>query len=239
MRAGLLTGTFPIWPESVRSGPTFSGPVNRTRFGVVQDVARAKSIWLRFDRSKLLLKQEEVTHRRPFTSSWIKDKLLAPGALAGLNPEAQAILLGMVNTGYRPSEGAQLTTAQIRLDGPVPHISIEPVVRALKTKHSKRIIPPVGVSLDAFKAFPNGFPRYADSPSLTDTINKFLRENGLLETPNHSLYSLRHAFEDRMLAAGIDERIRRELMGHALQRMRYGDGAALKHQQDVIALIAF
>lgn len=205
---------------------------------VIEDVARAKSIALQCNRTKIMLKTDDTNTRPPFSRAWIKDKILAPGALDGLNPEARAILLGMINTGYRPSEGAMLTAAQIRLDGPVPHISIEPVGRALKTKHSKRIIPLVGVSLEAFKAFPNGFPRYADSPALSATINKYLRENGLLETPNHSLYSLRHSFEDRMLAVGVDERIRRDLMGHALQRMRYGDGAAMLHLQGVVESIA-
>lgn len=207
---------------------------------VIEDVARAKSIKLRFDRTKLMLKEDEAGHRPPFTPDWIRDKLLAPGALDGLNPEARAILLGMVNTGYRPSEGAMLTADQIKLDVPIPFISIEPVGgRSLKTKHSKRIIPLVGVSLQAFKAFPNGFPRYADNPSLSATVNKYLSENGLLQSDKHSFYSLRHSFEDRMLAAGVDERIRRDLMGHALQRMRYGDGAAMKHLQDVVAKIAF
>lgn len=225
----------------VRAGEIVASSANKDLIHfltVIEDVARAKGITLIFDRTKLMFRQEDASPRPPFTASWIKEKLLAPGALDGLNPEARAILLGMVNTGYRPSEGAQLTAAQIRLDGPVPHISIEPVVRALKTKHSKRIIPLVGVSLEAFRAFPNGFPRYADNPGLSDTINKYLRENGLLETPSHSLYSLRHSFEDRMLAAGVDERIRRDLMGHALQRMRYGDGAAMEHLQSVVASIS-
>lgn len=225
----------------VRAGEIVASSANKDLIHfltVIEDVARAKDIKLNFDRSKLMFKQEETNHRPPFTFAWIKDKLLAPGALDALNPEARAILLGMVNTGYRPSEGAQLNAAQIRLDSPVPHISIEPVVRALKTKHSRRIIPLVGVSLEAFRAFPDGFPRYADNPGLSDTINKYLRENGLLETPNHSLYSLRHSFEDRMLAAGVDERIRRDLMGHALQRMRYGDGAAMEHLQSVVASVS-
>lgn len=206
---------------------------------VIEDVARSKNIALGFNRTKIMFKTEDADHRPPFTEKWIREKILAPGALDGLNPEARAILLGMINTGYRPSEGAQLTAAQIRLDGPVPHISIEPVTRALKTKHSKRIIPLVGVSLEAFRAFPNGFPRYADNPALSATINKYLRENGLLETEGHSLYSLRHSFEDRMLAAGVDERIRRDLMGHALQRMRYGDGAAMEHLQTVVSSVSF
>lgn len=227
--------------QRVRAGEIVASSANKDLIHlltVIEDVARAKSIRLNYNRTKIMLKADDANTRPPFSRLWIKDKILAHGALDGLNPEARAILLGMINTGYRPSEGAMLTAAQIRLDGPVPHISIEPVGRALKTKHSKRIIPLVGVSLEAFKGFPNGFLRYADSPSLSATINMYLRENGLLETPNHSLYSLRHSFEDRMLAAGVDERIRRDLMGHALQRMRYGDGAAMGHLQSVIASIA-
>lgn len=182
---------------------------------------------IQWDTRGLALPQDEKKTRRAFSTGWISDKLLAPGALAGLNGEARAILLGMVNTGYRPSEGAGLTAAQIRLDANVPHISIEPVGRTLKTAASRRIIPLLGVSLEAFRQYPQGFPRYANSPSLTDTINKYLRENGLLESEEHTLYGLRHSFEDRMLAAGIDERIRRDLMGHSLRRERYGEGASL------------
>ncbi len=186
----------------------------------------------------LALPKEEAAIRRAFSVAWISDKLLAPGALNGMNGEARAILLGMVNTGYRPSEGAGLTRSQIRLDANIPHISIEPNGRTLKTSASRRVIPLLGVSLEAFRAFPDGFPRYADNPSLSDTINKYLRENGLLETENHTLYGLRHAFEDRMLRAGVDERIRRDLMGHSLQRERYGAGADLTQLHDTLSALA-
>ncbi|OYU39777.1 MAG: hypothetical protein CFE33_10500 [Pseudorhodobacter sp. PARRP1] len=131
-----------------------------------------------------------------------------------------------------------LTAAQIRLDSNVPHIKIEAVGRTLKTDSSERVIPLVGISLEAFRQFPSGFPRYADNPGLSDTINKYLRENKLLETDKHSLYSLRHSFEDRMLAAGIDERIRMDLMGHQIKRERYGAGADLDHLQRVVQKIA-
>ena len=70
---------------------------------------------------------------------------------------------------------------------------------------------------------PDGFPRYRDNPGLSDTINKFMRENGLLKTPSHTLYSLRHSFEDRMLASNVDERIRSDLLGHRLSRESYGN----------------
>ena len=65
-----------------------------------------------------------------------------------------------------------------------------------------------------------------------------MRENGLFETPDHVLYSLRHSFEDRMLAAGVDERIRRDIFGHRLDRERYGAGATLEHKRDILQAIA-
>ena len=121
----------------------------------------------------------------------------------------------------------------------MPHISIEAVGRQLKTVNAKRVIPLLGVSLEALRAFPEGFPRYrGSSATLSGTVNKHLHGNGLLETDQHSLYGLRHSFEDRLLAAGVDERIRRDLFGHALKRERYGAGASLTHLRDVIQPIA-
>ncbi len=177
--------------------------------------------------------------RPPFSNDWIRLKLLAPGALDGLNIEARCILLGMINTGYRPSEAAGLLPQHIILDHDVPHITIKPVGRVLKTQESERIIPLVGISLEAFKLCPNGFPRYRESSiTLSGTINKFLSENQLLETPDHVMYSLRHSFEDRMLAAKIDERIRCDFLGHRLSRERYGDGASLEFGQTLLQSIA-
>ena len=69
---------------------------------------------------------------------------------------------------------------------------------------------------------PNAFPRFHDSANVSAAINKFLEENRLKETPRHKAYSLRHSFEDRMIDAKIDDRIRRDLFGHRLDRERYG-----------------
>ena len=189
-------------------------------------------------RSLKMLKDDEARTRPPFSVAWIRDKLLAPGALAGLNPEARAILLGMVNTGCRPSELQNLTRAQIRLGDPVPHLSIEGVGRTLKSRNAKRRIPLVGISLAAFQSCPDGFPRYRDKPGLSATVNKYLRENGLCETEGHTLYCLRHSFEDRMIAANVDPRIRADLFGHALDRERYGAGASLEQTRDILQAFA-
>jgi integrase len=90
------------------------------------------------------------------------------------------------------------------------------------------------------RQFPEGFPSYRNNAAtLSGTVNKFLRSNGLAESPAHSMYSLRHSFEDRMLEAGIDERIRRDILGHALGRERYGKGASIEMAADPLRPIAF
>lgn len=213
-----------------------SGNKDFTHLGnVLRTINTMKRLGLNLPLGGLAFKTGEKVTRPPFSSKWIVEKIIP---LRGLNPEARGVLLGMINTGYRPSEGAELRPEHIRLDGDIPYISIEPVGRTLKTAASKRVIPLAGISLEAFREFPGGFPRYHDNPNLSATVNKFLRENGLLETPKHSMYSLRHSFEDRMLAAEVDERIRRDLFGHTLDRERYGAGASLEHKLRVIESVA-
>jgi integrase len=70
-------------------------------------------------------------------------------------------------------------------------------------------------------------------------VNKFLRANGLMESKKHVMYSLRHSFEDRLLRAGVDERVRRDLMGHGLDRERYGQGGGLSFKAEMVQRIAF
>ena len=229
------------WLERIETGEVTANSANKDliHFGeVLRTVDRMKRLDLDLPLGELSFREGESRTRPPFSRDWIRDRLLPPGALDGLNPEARGLLLGMINTGYRPSEGAALTAETIRLDHDVPYISIEPDGRQLKSKHARRVIPLTGVSLAAFREFPEGFPRYRGSAAPSAAINKYLRENGLLETPDHSVYSLRHAFEDRMLAAGIDERIRRDLFGHRLDRERYGAGASLAHVRDLLVPVA-
>ncbi|WP_378923884.1 DUF6538 domain-containing protein [Mesorhizobium kowhaii] len=230
------------WMDRIMAGDAQPDTANKDlqHIGnILRTVVKMKRLGLVLPLDGLSFKADKERTRPPFSVEWIKTKLLAPGALDSLNTEARCILLGMINTGYRPGEAAGLLPHHIRLDVDVPHISIEPEGRQLKNKVSERFIPLVGVSLEAFKQCAAGFPRYqASSAGLSATVNSFLRENGLLETAEHTLYSLRHTFEDRMLAAGIDERVRRDLFGHALGRERYGEGATLAHKRDLLQAIA-
>jgi integrase len=230
------------WLERIEAGEVTPNSANKDLIhlgDVLKTVNTMKRLGLTLPLGELSFREGETRTRPPFSPEWIRNKLLAPGALSGLNDEARGLLLGMVNTGYRPSEGAGLTAKTIRLDAAVPHIAIEPEGRQLKSAYARRVIPLTGVSLEAFKAFPDGFARYRESSAgLSATVNKYLKSNGLLETPAHSFYSLRHAFEDRMLAAGIDDRIRRDLFGHRLDRERYGKGASLDHVARLVREIA-
>ncbi|PKQ11022.1 MAG: integrase [Alphaproteobacteria bacterium HGW-Alphaproteobacteria-1] len=227
-----------MWLERIEGGEVTANSANKDLIhlgDILKTVNTMKRLGLDLPLGELSFKEGETRTRPLFSVEWIKTRLLAPGALDGLNAEARGLLLGMVNTGYRPSEGAALTADTIRLDTDVPHISIEPTGRQLKSQYARRVIPLTGVSLEAFRAFPEGFPRYRDSATLSATVNKYLRGKGLLETPDHSFYSLRHSFEDRMLAAGIDDRIRRDLFGHRLDRERYGKGVSLEHVAKLVA----
>lgn len=186
-----------------------------------------------------------IKRKRPsIPLPWLTEKILAPGALAGLNEEARGILLVVADIGARPSEICNLTSSAIVLTGKVPHVRIEPRddpndPREIKTTSSIRIVPLVGLALAVFKRHPKGFPRYKDREAqLSAVINKYLRENQLLPSPQHSVYSLRHTFEDRMKDARIDEELRKILMGHSNDRPEYGEGGSLKLRQEEMLKIA-
>lgn len=197
-----------------------------------------------FDGLSFSDKRSSKRKRPPFSVEWITGTLLKPGALNGMNSEARGVFLTLIETGARLSEICNLRPDQIVLDGDVPHIRIEPSEdpddpREIKTDSSVRIVPLAGVSLAAMKANPHGFPRYKDKGvHLSNTIQKFLRTNELLESKKHTTYSLRHSFEDRMKDAGLDTELRMMLMGHSIDRPDYGSGGSLKWKHDELLKIA-
>lgn len=190
----------------------------------------------------LRLHEVAKSSRVPFSTEWIRTKIAADGALAGLNEEARDVLLVMVNTGARPSEIINAELRDWRLGGEHPHLRIR--VRkgqGLKTEDSSRDIPLLGVSLAAAKRIVErgGFARYAgDSSSWSAATTKYMTENGIREEPGCTPYSLRHSFEDRLLDAGCDERIRADLMGHKYARPNYGSGGRMPRVTEEIAKIA-
>ncbi|WP_161796934.1 tyrosine-type recombinase/integrase [Devosia soli] len=193
----------------------------------------------------LSFKENDERKRPAFSDRWIIEKFIQGDALRGLNSEARAVLFAMIETGARPSELCNLRPESIVLNAEVPHVAIvehldADAPRQLKSTSSRRYIPLVGVALKAFQAFPEGFPRYRErEESLSATINKYFSDNGLRESNKHSLYSLRHSFENRMLRADFDVELRIALFGHKSQRPVYGDAGGLNWKAEKLRSIAF
>lgn len=182
--------------------------------------------------------------RPPFPVGWIIDKILKPGALTSMNDEARAIVFVLIETGGRPSEICNLTPDAILLDCPVPHLKIMPRddpddPREVKTVSSIREVPLVGIALEVFKKHPSGFPRYRNKESsISGMLNKYFREHDLFPSKDHKIYLFRHSFEDRMKDANLHDDLRRLLMGHSIDRPKYGSGGSLEWKRDELAKIA-
>ena len=137
--------------------------------------------------------------------------------------------------------GWKQDSGDIVIDAPIPYIHIrENAIRKLKTPHSERMIPLVGASQRAFQQYLKGLEHYKDKPdTLSTTLNKWFRENDILPSPDHTLYSLRHCFQDRLIAIEAQDRLHAELMGYQFHRPRYGAGASLEQKRAWLENIAF
>ncbi|WP_417244560.1 DUF6538 domain-containing protein [Celeribacter sp.] len=183
------------------------------------------------------------SQKREVPVDWIVEKWFAPDALSGLNDEARDILLISIETGCRQNEIYNLPASAIRLDDPIPHLRIAHELsenpeerREVKNLPSHREIPLVGVALAAAKRHPEGFPRYRNKSSYSASVNKYLRNNGLLPE-GVTIGGTRHSWEGRMKRAGYEMDDRGELMGHSLKARRgrevYGDGMTLSDRLHV------
>jgi integrase len=178
--------------------------------------------------------------RPPFPVDFVQNKILVDGALMGLNEEARRAILLIADTGLRLSEAVNLNASTIHLDCTIPYIEVLPDGRRIKTEDSKRTIPLVGTALAAAKLQPNGFPRYVDKgASFSAYANGYLLEKGLRPTRKHTVYSLRHTFKDRLIAAQCQDSMIESLMGHADDHPKYGSGPSLDLKLKVLQAISF
>ena len=187
--------------------------------------------------------REKESERKPFKTSYIADTLLNEANLRGLNKECRLFLFAMADTGARPSEllGLNAERGDIRLDTEIPYIHIRPDKdREIKNQYSNRQIPLVGASLYAFQQLQGGFNRYYRRPDqLSGNLNNFLRDHNLLPTKEHTVYSLRHSFEDRLSLVETPEKVQSFIMGHKYRRERYGAGPTLEQKRKWLEMICF
>ncbi|WP_169305478.1 tyrosine-type recombinase/integrase [Hyphomicrobium denitrificans] len=181
---------------------------------------------------------EKHNKRTAYSAKFVRENFLAGDRLSNLNAEARAITVMVAMTGMRPSEVAALSENRVFLQANIPYVSIKPEARQLKTRHSERDMPLVGLALETMREFKAGFPRYRDAPdTLSATVNKALSESGLRPTPEYTLYSLRHTFKDRLIALEAPQRVQDALMGHAVREVEYGSGPSLEQRATWIARV--
>ncbi len=188
---------------------------------------------------KMFFKDEQESRVPSFEDDFVRTRILVPGLFDGLNDQLKNMIYVLIETGARLSEICNLQPEQIRLEADVPHIEIKAIDRELKTVTSKRQIPLVGVALEAMKRSPKGFPHYVDKGELVSAnLMKAFRSRDLFPSPEHVIYSFRHAFEDRMLEAEIDYGLRCYLMGHKNNRPDYGKKGSLEYRRDQLLKIS-
>jgi integrase len=228
------------WEDRIIAGEVNAGTANKNIShigGMIRAVT--KRLQLRLDNvfAGTRIEGGRDGNRKPFEIDFIRNVIL--GQLADLNDEARDAVYLVMETGARPSEIINLSKARIVLDAPIPFIRIEAEDRLLKTEHSERDVPLVGMALDAMRRHPEGFPRYFDKGSnLSATLMKHFKTHKLLPSDKHSIYSFRHSFKDRLKAAEAPEELIDELMGHATDKPKYGDGYGLKLKLKYLQAIA-
>jgi integrase len=178
---------------------------------------------------------------------WISETIINHnGKLDRLNDECRDILTIIAETGCRTKEITGLPPHSIFLDAPIPYIRIqvetdEEFQRDIKTASSTRSVPLVGAALEAMKRHPDGFPRYRGNSNYSNASAKFFKENNLLP-PGHHLSGLRHSYESRMIAAGISNEERAQMMGHSIGQVRgrevYGNELTLEIKALIAEMIA-
>lgn len=230
------------WRARVVSGETNAKTANRD-IGQLSRMLKDVRIRRRYKYPDIFrdlrLRGETEKSRIPFENDFIKTHFLG-GGLDGLNEEARMVLFVMIETGLRPSEIVNLQEHTIHLNARIPYVEILPDGRQLKTEDSKREIPLVGVALEAMKRKPQGFARYRDrSSSMSGALNKYLKENGLRPTSDHTVYSLRHSFKDRLVAVEAPDSLIDSLMGHRSGKPKYGKGPTLELKLKFLERISF
>ena len=180
----------------------------------------------------------DIDAKNPFSSltipKFLEDKKNVPAfteaeirriAMAALSQKIEPALVAcmQIETGCRVSEIALLRTEDVSLDAPIPFVNIiehREHGRRLKTSGSSRVLPLLGVSLEAARlarASAKGggwlFPRIGKG-NPQSTVNRWLsRTLGA----NPGSHSARRSLETRLVLARIDQRIVDCILGHAPQ----------------------
>ena len=168
----------------------------------------------------------------------------------GMADERRLLIALISDTGMRLSEALGLVWNDVQLEHEYPHINLVPHSwRPLKTSGSKRLVPLVGVSLEATKVMHRQalhtqflFPSYTNEMkcngnSASAALNKWMKAY----TGQGVVHSFRHSFRDRLRAAEVGTELTDQLGGWALSSVgqSYGAGHTLEQKYAAMNRIVF
>ena len=209
--------------------------------------------------TNLTLREEGIEGSNPFAGTYlpvddrpkrktipIKDVRIIQRECLKIRDERRLLIALVSDTGMRLSEALGLIWDDIRLDHDVPHITLKPHPwRPLKTAGSKRLVPLVGVALEAIKDMHQQqdtrflFKSYTNETgcngnSCSAALNKWMKQFG----EGYVIHSFRHSFRDRLRNAGVQSEIIDRLGGwsSASVGQGYGEGYSLLVLRDQMAL---
>ena len=163
--------------------------------------------------------------------------------------DERRLLVALISdTGMRLSEAAGLVWDDIIIDHQFPHINLVPHSwRPLKTSGSKRVVPLIGVSLQAIEIMHQQshctqflFPSYTNEEkcngnSASAALNKWIKAY----TKHGVIHSFRHSFRDRLRAAEVNTELTDQLGGWSVSSIgqSYGVGHTLEQKYKAMSRI--
>ena len=164
--------------------------------------------------------------------------------------DERRLLIALISdTGMRLSEALGLVWADIHVeDTQYPHVCLVPHPwRKLKNSGSKRLVPLVGVSLEAIKTMHQQgvnhtflFKSYTNKTSCNGNsasaaLNKWMKGY----TEKGVVHSFRHSLRDRLREADVNAEMIDEIGGWSGQSIgqRYGSGYTLKQKYKAMGKI--
>jgi len=210
----------------------------------------------------LTIREHGLIYKNPFSNTFMPDlndrKRRKPIPLSdvrkvqslcrSLDDDLRWLLAILSDTGLRLAEAAGLSIADIHLDGPIPHLNIQPHKwRPLKTRSSERLVPLAGSALwGARRAVENqsgqfAFPRYTteeacNAASASAALNKWMKSHVPEDCVVHSF---RHSMRDRLRAVECPPDIIDAIGGWSGKTIGqcYGDGYPLEVLQKWIGIM--
>ena len=178
-----------------------------------------------------------------FTNAELRQ--IATAALAQ-KTDAALVACMQIETGCRVTEIAMLRIEDLHLDAPIPYVDIKEHKehgRRLKTSGSSRVLPLIGVSLQAARL---ALASAKDDGWLFSSISKKNPGSTVLRWLSRTLggkrgtHSSRHSMETRLILAGTNQRLTDTIMGHKTEGMGsiYFSGFSLKDLAGALEKVA-